>query len=103
MLLLLLAWTIGAADGGGHDHGHGRSGPHGDQAVRDAIDKLDKQFLYLLSTIAGLIDPALSSITNSCEESSFKTQTYGWALIGGGSLDTLADYIGNGRTPLDVI
>ena len=44
--------------GGGHAHGHagaqaGRSGPHGDHTVRDAIDKLDKQFLYLLSTIAG--------------------------------------------------
>ena len=58
MLLLALAWTLVSADGGGHAHGQagaqaGRSGPHGDQAVRDAIDKLDKQFLYLLSSIAG--------------------------------------------------
>ena len=55
MLLLLLAWTVVAADGGGHDHGHGRSCPHGDQDVKVAIDKLDKQFLYLLSTIAGTV------------------------------------------------
>ena len=57
MLLLLLSFTVVAADGGvqDHEHGHGdgRSGPHGHQDVRAAIDKLDKQFLYLLSTIAG--------------------------------------------------
>ena len=50
-----------------------------------------------------MIDPILLSISNSCEESSFKAQTFGWSLLGGGSLDTLADYLGNGRTPLDVI
>ena len=51
MILILLTWTVVAADEIGH--GHGRSSPHGDQAVKAAIDKLDKQFLYLLSTIAG--------------------------------------------------
>ena len=45
----------------------------------------------------------MSSLSNNCEESRLLTQTYGWSLIGGGSLDTMADFIGNSRTPLDVI
>jgi len=103
MILLVLVVTGVAADGGAHEHHH--AGPHsdGDQAVRNAIDKLDNQFLYLLSTITNLVDPTLSSLSLSCEESSLKSQSYGWALIGGGTADTLADYIGNSRTLLSVL
>ena len=58
MLITFITFTLVTADEGGHDHGHvsalkGLSGPHGYLAVRDAMDKLDQQFLYLLSTIAG--------------------------------------------------
>ena len=55
ILLLVLVVTGVAADSAGHEHHH--TGPHGDayQAVRNAIDKLDNQFLYLLSTITSKI------------------------------------------------
>ena len=53
--------------------------------------------------ISDLVDPTLSSLSVSCEESYLKSQSYGWALIGGGSADTLADYLGEGRTLLSVL
>ena len=64
MLLLLAVCCVVAAYGDGHHHGdghghgggHDHGGPHSDQGVRGAIDKLDKQFLYLLSSIAGECD-----------------------------------------------
>ena len=60
MLIIVITFTLVAADEGGHDHGHvsaqeRRSIPHGYLAVKDAVDKLDKQFLYLLSSIAGTL------------------------------------------------
>jgi len=71
--------------------------------VRGAIQKLDKQFLYLLSKIAGLVDPTVESLSDSCSSSRLQTQTYGWALLVGATKDTASDYIGNGRMPLDVL
>ena len=62
MILLLLLVSVVAADDGAH--GHEQQGEHhsahardqqGDQAVSNAINKLDQQFLYLLSTIASMI------------------------------------------------
>merc|ERR1719244_157787 len=111
MILLVLVLTSVAADGGDHrdheHHQHQHADTHGDGqdnlAVRNAIDKLDKQFLYLLSAITGLVDPTLFSLSVSCEESSLLSQSYGWALIGGGTADTLADYIGNMRNLFDVL
>ena len=51
MILLVLVVTGVVADGGAHDHHHAEHHGHGDQAVRNAINKLDQQFLYLLSSI----------------------------------------------------
>ena len=53
--------------------------------------------------IPDLVDPTLSSLSVSCEESSLKSQSYGWALIGGGTADTLSDYIGSMRNLFDVL
>ena len=51
MILLVLVVTGVVADGGAHEHHHAEHHGHGDQAVRNAINKLDQQFLYLLSSI----------------------------------------------------
>ena len=69
MLIIFLALTLVAADESGHDHAQagdqaGRSAPQGDLALRDAVDKLDKQFLYLLSTIAGKLGVEVSNTKN---------------------------------------
>ena len=53
--------------------------------------------------VPGLVDPYLSSLFHRCEESSLLSQSYGWSLIGGGTADTLADYLGNSRTLLSVL
>ena len=55
MILLVLVVTGVAADGGAHEHHHAGPQSGGDLAVRNAIDKLDNQFLYLLSTITSRI------------------------------------------------
>ena len=50
-----------------------------------------------------MIDPAISSLKSSCEESYIKTTSYGFAILGGGLGDTLSDYYGNSRSPSDII
>ena len=49
ILILLLVSVVGADDGA-----HARD-QQDDQAVSNAINKLDQQFLYLLSTIASMV------------------------------------------------
>jgi len=75
----------------------------GGGAVGNAVQKLEKQFMFLLRHVTGLIDPAVSSVRSACELSSLQTRSYGAALLGGGVGDTLADYYGNSRIPADIL
>jgi len=117
-------------DGGGHGHGDHHGDHHNEHhevhhqtehnevhnsgaelpkehraggPIETAIYKLEQQFFYLLRTVTDLIDPAVRSATLSCEESAFKTRSYGMALLGGGVGDTLADFYGNNRVPGDIL
>jgi len=71
--------------------------------VKGASNKMEKQFVYLLSAIAGKIDPAIASIKEDLDKSNLRAQSYGWALVAGGFGDSLADYVGNNRVPSDVL
>ena len=59
--------------------------------------------LPLTLLFSALTDTALSTISSDCKVSSIKTQTYGWNILGGSIIYTLADYLENSRTPKDVI
>ena len=66
------------------------------------VKKYIKTHFYCISTSAGLIDPTLAEIGSECEAARLQTQTYGLSLLAGGGLDTVADYVGNNRGPLDL-
>ena len=53
MILLVLVVTGVAANHG--DHGHHQDAGLVNLALKNAIEKLDKQFLYLLSAITSMI------------------------------------------------
>jgi len=79
-----------------------RSGTH-EPLYSDAKSKMESQFLYLISAIAGKVDSAVESIKEDLTSSNLKTQSFGAALIAGGFKDSLADYIDNNRVPSDII
>merc|ERR1712051_1037639 len=54
--------------------------------IAGAIDKLNSQFKYLVSSAESSIDPVIASIKSECVSDRLQTQTYGWALLGGGTL-----------------
>jgi len=71
--------------------------------ISGAIDKLNNQLKYLISSVEASIDPVIASVKADCEQSRFQTQTYGWALLTGAGLDIAADYVGNSRQPQDIL
>jgi len=80
-----------------------RSSSGSDVYVDQASKKMEKQFLYLLSAIAGKIDPAVAAIKDDLTKSNLRAQSYGWALVAGGFGDSLADFVENARAPADVL
>merc|ERR1739844_1444 len=71
--------------------------------IAGAIDKLNSQFKYLVSSAESSIDPVIASIKSECVSDRLQTQTYGWALLGGGTLDIAADWYGENRQPADIL
>ena len=87
--------TLGLEEREGHHPlPDGLSVIHG---VGGALQKLDQQFLYLLSHIISLIDPTVSSLLQDCRDNFYRSQSYGWSLVAGGALDTASDFFGNSR------
>lgn len=80
-----------------------RSSSSGHGYVDQASRKMEKQFLYLLSAIAGKIDPAIATIKEDLAKSNLRAQSYGWALVVGGFGDSLADFVESNRMPTDVL
>merc|ERR1712088_63204 len=76
---------------------------HGGSGVQGALNKLDQQFLYLISHISSLIGPAKYSLADDCQQNYLKTKTFGWSILGGGLLDTASDFFGNFRSAEDVL
>ena len=72
--------------------------PSGRQGVQGALEKLDLQFLFLLSHITALVPAAVSSLASSCQDSFQLTKSYGLSLVAGGALDTAADFVDNSRS-----
>jgi len=68
-----------------------------------AANKLEQQFLYLISAIAEKIDPAIASIKADQDASNVRAQSYGLAMVAGGFKDSAADFIGNNRLPQDIL
>jgi len=71
--------------------------------IAGAIEKLNSQFKYLVSSAESSIDPVIASIKSECQSDRLQTMTYGWALLGGGTLDIAADWYGENRTPADIL
>jgi len=71
--------------------------------ISGAIEKLNSQFKYLVTSVESSIDPVISSIKSDCESDRLQTQTYGWALLGGGTLDIATDWFGENRVPADIL
>merc|ERR1711936_144061 len=69
-----------------------------DKASQGAIEKLDQQMIYLISSLEGSLDSTISQLRTDCRDSRFQTQTYGWAIITGGALDIAAEQIGKDVT-----
>jgi len=72
-------------------------------AISAAVEKLNTQLQYLISSVEASVDPVIASIKSDCEQTRLQTQSYGWALLGGGSLDIAADWYGNSRNPADIL
>ena len=72
--------------------------PSGRQGVEGALEKLDLQFLFLLSHITAMVPAAVSSLAASCQDSYQLTKSYGLSLLAGGALDTAADFVDNSRS-----
>merc|ERR1711881_700800 len=72
-------------------------------AISAAVEKLNTQLRYLISSVEASVDPVIASIKSDCEQTRLQTQSYGWALLGGGSLDIAADWYGNSRNPADIL
>merc|ERR1719228_1045229 len=64
---------------------------------------MDQQFAYLLSAIPAKANLAVESISADLHDANVKTQSFGWALIAGGTKDTLSDFIGNNRVLGDIL
>merc|ERR1712117_482320 len=71
--------------------------------IAGAIEKLNSQFKYLVSSAESSIDPVIASIKSECQSDRLQTMTYGWALLGGGTLDIAADWYGENRQPADIL
>jgi hypothetical protein len=68
-----------------------------------AEQKMQQQFLFLLSAVADSVDSAVFSIKKDLDESNIRKQSYGWALVAGGLGDSLSDYVDNSRSPSDIL
>jgi len=68
-----------------------------------AEQKMQQQFLFLMSAIADSVDPAIASVKEDLENNNFRAQSYGVALVAGGVGDSVAEYVENNRNPQDIL
>jgi hypothetical protein len=101
--LLVFGTSPASSDTSAHASGHTSGHSVSITGKSGAEHKMQQQFQFLLSAIVERVDPAIATIKQDLDDGNFRKQSYGFALVGGGVLDSVAEYVENNRNPQDIV